>query len=71
VARKAGHALSSERATRECVEEEANMRGPFVSEIERRKVGIGWVFRSGMSRPTQPCGVERALHFFLFLLYPF
>jgi hypothetical protein len=38
-ARKAGQSLSSERARRERVEEEADLWGPFVSEIERGKVG--------------------------------
>ena len=39
-ARKAGHTLSSEHATRERVEEETDMRGPFVSEIDRERLGL-------------------------------
>jgi hypothetical protein len=70
-ARKAGHTLSSEHATRERVEEETDMWGPFVSEIERGKVRIGWVSRSGLSRPAQPCGGRARLAFFIFILYPF
>ena len=60
--------MSSEHATRERVEEETDMRGPFVSEIERGKVGIGWVLRSGLIRPAQPCGGRACLAFFYYFI---